>query len=163
MSEQRVTYEQTVFIDAPPETVFAYLVDPALMAQWIGSSHTLDAKPGGVFRIVFDSGQVALGAFTEVTPYRRVAFTWGWESAEGPLASLKPGGSLVVFELEEHNGGTLMHLRHSGLPEDQAPCFGEEWSRYLGVLGARFAAQVEAGSEIMTAQTAKQHKGSSNG
>jgi uncharacterized protein YndB with AHSA1/START domain len=147
MSEQRVTVERTIFVDASPETVFQFLVDPAFMAQWIGSFHTLDARPGGIFRIQFDSGYVALGAFTEVTPYRRVAFTWGWESAEGSLASLKPGGSLVEVELEEHNGGTLLLLRHSGLPEDQAPCFGEHWSGYLAILAGRFATKEQAAGQ----------------
>jgi len=117
------------------------------MAQWIGSSHTLDAKPGGVLRIEFGNGQIARGAFTEVTPYRRVAFTWGWESADNALASLKPGGSLVEFELEAHKDGTLLHLRHSGLPEEQAPCFGEEWCRYLGLLVAHLATKAEVGGQ----------------
>jgi len=147
MNEPRVTIERTVFIDALPETVFGFLVDPALMAQWIGSIHSLDPKPGGVFRIEFDGGYVALGSFTEVTPYRRVAFTWGWESAEGPLASLKPGGSSVEVELEEHKGGTVLHLRHSELPEDQAPCFGEHWSGYLGILAGLFVANEQAAGQ----------------
>ena len=147
MSEQRVTIERTVFIDASPETVFGFLVDPALMAEWIGTFHTLDAKPGGVFRIEFDSGYIALGSFTEVTPYRRVAFTWGWESAKGSLASLKPGGSLVEIELEELQGGTLLRLRHSELPEDQASCFGEHWSGYLGILAGLFVAKEHAAGQ----------------
>jgi uncharacterized protein YndB with AHSA1/START domain len=144
MSEHRVTVERTVFIDASPETVFGFLVDPAFMAQWIGSCHTLDAKPGGIFRVEFDSGYIALGTFTEVIPHRRVVFTWGWESGEGSLASLKPGSSVVVIELEEQKGGTLLRLRHSGLPEDQAPCFGEHWSRYLGILAGRFVTREQA-------------------
>jgi uncharacterized protein YndB with AHSA1/START domain len=147
MSERRVTIERTVFVDASPETIFGYLVDPALMAQWIGAFHTLDARPGGVFRVQFESGNTALGAFTEVTPYRRVAFTWGWESAESSLASLKPGGSLVEIELEEHKGGTLLRLRHSELPEDQAPCFGEHWSDYLGILAGHFASKEQAAGQ----------------
>jgi uncharacterized protein YndB with AHSA1/START domain len=147
MSEQRVTIERTIFVDASPETVFGYLVDPALMLEWIGSFHTLDARPGGAFRIQFESGNVALGSFTKVTPYRRVAFTWGWESAEGTLASLKPGGSLVEVELEEHRGGTLLRLRHSELPEDQAPCFGEHWSGYLDVLAGRFTTKEQAAGQ----------------
>jgi uncharacterized protein YndB with AHSA1/START domain len=142
--DDRKVVEREIFIDAPPETVFGFFVDPGLMAQWIGSSHTLDAKPGGLFRIDFDNGYVARGAFTEVTPHRRVAFTWGWESAKGTDASLKPGGSLVEVELEEHNGGTLLRLRHSRLPDDQAACFGDHWSRYLGILAGRLATREQA-------------------
>ena len=144
MSEQRVTVERTVFINASPKVVFGFLVNPAFMAQWIGSFHTLDPKPGGIFRVEFDSGYIALGTFTEVIPHRRVVFTWGWESGEGSLSSFKPGTSVVVIELEEHEGGTLLRLQHSGLPEDQAHCFGEHWSRYLGILAGRFVTRERA-------------------
>jgi uncharacterized protein YndB with AHSA1/START domain len=146
MTQERVTIEREVFIEAPPDVVFGFLADGALMAQWIGSFHTIDPKPGGVFRIDFNNGHVALGAFTEVTPPRRVAFTWGWESAEGALASMKPGSSLVEIELAARDGGTLLRLRHSGLPEDFEKSHGDEWARYLRILAARLAASSNSGN-----------------
>jgi Activator of Hsp90 ATPase homolog 1-like protein len=69
------------------------------------------------------------------------------ESAEGSLASLRPGGSLVEIELEEHQGGTLLRLRHSALPEDQAPCFGEHWCGYLGILAGFFVTKEQAAGQ----------------
>ncbi len=57
------------------------------------------------------------------------------------------GSSLVEVELEEHKGGTLLVLRHSGLPEDQATCFGEHWSGYLGILAGRFAIREQAAGQ----------------
>jgi uncharacterized protein YndB with AHSA1/START domain len=149
MTEERVTIEREVFIAAPPDAVFGFLVDPTLMAQWIGTFHKLDAKPGGVFRIDFNNGHVALGAFTEVRPHRRVAFTWGWESAEGALASMKPGSSLVEIELQRQEGGTLLRLRHSGLPEDFERIHGDEWIRYLNILAARWAASTNSANHIL--------------
>ncbi len=38
-----------VFIAARPETVFGFLIDPVLMARWIGLSHVLEPHPGGLF------------------------------------------------------------------------------------------------------------------
>jgi hypothetical protein len=163
MSEQRVTYEQTVFIDAPPETVFAYLVDPALMAQWIGSSHTLDAKPGGVFRIVFDSGQVALGAFTEVMPYRR-GFHVGMGVRGGP-ACVSQARRLIG---RIRAGGTQWRNAHASSTQRIARGPGPLFRPGVVPLPRCFSRTLRRPSrswrsEIMTAQTAKQHKGSSNG
>jgi uncharacterized protein YndB with AHSA1/START domain len=131
MSEERVAIERTIFVAAPPQTVFGFLTDPVLMAQWIGLFHTLDPKPGGVFRVELSPGNIAIGVFTEVIAHRRVAFTWGWESADNALAALKPGASLVEFDLEPQNGGTLVRIRHTGLPENLERAHAERWSNYL--------------------------------
>jgi len=76
MSAEAAPVERSIFIEAEPETVFGFLVDPALMAEWFGISHVLDVKVGGTFRVEVSRGNVAVGVFTEVVPYRRVAFTW---------------------------------------------------------------------------------------
>jgi uncharacterized protein YndB with AHSA1/START domain len=135
MSENRVAIERTVFIGAAPETVFGFLTDPVLLAQWLGRPLALDARPGGSFRVEVSRGNVAIGVFTEVTPSRRVAFTWGWESPDAALASLRPGSSLVEIELEPQKGGTLLRLRHSGLPGGLEEMHGERWSYHLDRLG----------------------------
>ncbi len=81
MADQETGIECEIFIAATPETVFRFLVDPTLMVDWIGLTHTLDPRPGGVFRVEVSKGNVAGGVYTEVIPARRVVFTWGWESA----------------------------------------------------------------------------------
>jgi uncharacterized protein YndB with AHSA1/START domain len=134
MSET-LAIEREMFIAAPPEVAFRYFVEPAFMARWLGRSHSLDPRPGGVFRVEISAGAIASGTYTEVTPYRRVAFTWGWEGR----ADLPPGESLVEIELEPREGGTLVRLRHSGLPAAAEDPFtpqehAERWARYLGVL-----------------------------
>lgn len=130
-----------VFIAATPETVFDFLIDPMLMARWFGISHELVARPGGVFRIEVSRGNVARGVYTEVIPPRRVAFTWGWESQDPGLAALAPGASLVEIDLEPRNGGTLLRLQHSGLPDSLKGIHGDRWSHYLIKLEA--VAQLE--------------------
>jgi uncharacterized protein YndB with AHSA1/START domain len=138
MTDERVVIERTAYIEAPPESVFAFLIDPKLMAQWFGSLPTLDPQPGGVFRMDFNNGHVALGVFTEIKPHHRVVFTWGWESAVSALASMKPGCSIVEIDLEAQAGGTRLRLRHSGLPAEFAGIHGDEWSGYLRRLAAKF-------------------------
>jgi uncharacterized protein YndB with AHSA1/START domain len=135
VSKRRVVVERKIFVAASPETIFGFLVDGALMAKWFGLSHRLEPRPGGVFRVECSDGNVALGRYTEVVPYRRVAFTWGWEQGhEGQVPSLKallPGASLVEIDLEETEDGTLVHLRHSKLPEDLAEMHDGRWAYYL--------------------------------
>ena len=127
--------ERDIFVAASPETVFAFLTDPALMAEWIGASHQLNATPGGALRIQFSQGDIARGLYTEVLRHRRVAFTWGWErtsAGQNPaLAILPPGASLVEIDLEPKQGGTVLHFRHSHVPKNLAERHRERWSHYL--------------------------------
>jgi uncharacterized protein YndB with AHSA1/START domain len=127
--------EREIFIAASPETVFAFLIDPAFMARWFGRQHTLDPRPGGIFRVEVSNGAIASGTYTEVKPPRRAAFTWGWEGRD----DLPPGQSLVEIELEPKDGGTLLRLRHRGLPTTARAPFtpdehGKRWAYYLAQL-----------------------------
>jgi len=97
---------------------------------------TWEPWPGGTFRVELSRGNVARGVFTDVTPARRVAFTWGWEAGDPALAGLAPGASLVEIDLQPERGGTRLRLRHSGLPEDLLARHGDRWSYYLGRLEA---------------------------
>lgn len=135
MNGEGSVIEREIFIDAPPETVFGFLIDPELMAQWIGRFHRLDPRPGGIFQVEVSRGNVARGVYTEVTPFRRVAFTWGWDSQNPTLATLPPGASLVEFDLEEKDGGTRLLLRHH-LPDTVSTIHAQRWSLYLGQLEA---------------------------
>jgi hypothetical protein len=47
VSEVPVTIERSVIIEAEPETVFGFLIDPRFMAESFGISHVLEAKAGG--------------------------------------------------------------------------------------------------------------------
>jgi uncharacterized protein YndB with AHSA1/START domain len=138
LSGEKVVVQREIFIAASPKTVFGFLIDPALMARWIGVSHSLEPRPGGSLRIKFSRGDVAFGHFKEVVPHRRVAFTWGWEpDHEGQnrnLTILAPGASLVEIDLEPKQGGTLLRLRHSHVPSEIAQRHGERWSHYLAQL-----------------------------
>jgi len=139
MADDTGTIEREIFIALPPEELFRYLVEPSLMARWIGLSHDLEPQPGGRFRIEVSSGNIASGRFVEVLPPRRVAFTWGWENQDGDLSLLPPGASLVEIDLKAKDSGTLLRLRHYRLPADLAARHGVRWSFYLANLQAKAA------------------------
>jgi uncharacterized protein YndB with AHSA1/START domain len=131
MSAGESVVEREIFIAASPETVFEFFSDPALMGLWIGRWHVLDARPGGQFRIEISSGNVANGCYTVVDPPRRIAFTWGWETQSFAQGNLEPGASLVEINLEPKDGGTLVRLRHSGLPDSMSDMHDDHWAGYL--------------------------------
>jgi uncharacterized protein YndB with AHSA1/START domain len=97
-------------IDAAPQTVFALLTDPTRMKTWFAELVEIDPRPGGVFRISGPAGVSIEGTYLEVVANHKVVFTWG--GVEG----LRPGQSTVEFLLEPDGQGTLVRLRHYGLP-----------------------------------------------
>jgi len=128
--------ECEIFILAPPEEVFTFLIDPDRMMEWLGIENDIDPRPGGKFEVEVSRGNVARGTYTEVIPFRRVAFTWGWISPDPMLAALRPGTSLVEIDLGPKDGGTLLRLRHSRLSDATTDIHGDRWSRHLAKLAS---------------------------
>jgi uncharacterized protein YndB with AHSA1/START domain len=124
-----------VSIAAPPETVWAFLVDPEKATRWMGQQATFDARPGGVYRCDVIPGHVAGGEFVEVDEPRRLVFTWGWEpGAEGPNP-VPPGSSTIEIDLVPEGDGTKLLFTHSGLPSAEATeSHAHGWDHYLGRL-----------------------------
>jgi uncharacterized protein YndB with AHSA1/START domain len=125
------TYEHEIAIDAPPEAVFAYFTDPVKMVRWMGSDATLDPRPGGICRVSWtrEIGESAVvGKFVEVVPYTRVVFTWGWEN---DAFGVPPASTRVEVVLRPQDGGTVVRLTHSELPETAVPDHEAGWSHYL--------------------------------
>jgi uncharacterized protein YndB with AHSA1/START domain len=121
-------------IAAPPATVFAFLTDPEKIVSWMGAEATTEAQPGGLYLIkdVGRPGNVARGAFREVVPVHRLAYSFGWEgNGDRP----PPGSSLVEIDLIEQDPGTLLRMTHSGLAnEAQCASHNRGWAHYLGRL-----------------------------
>ena len=112
MDESLVVRRET-HIAAPPATVFAFLTDPDKILRWMGTDATADAHPGGLYLVKSVGGNNnARGAFREVVPVHRLAYSFGWEGRE----DVPPGSSLVEIDLIERNGGTLLRMTHTGLP-----------------------------------------------
>ncbi len=120
-------------LDAPPEQVFQYLTDAERYVRWQGVKAELDPRPGGLFRVWMDADTVARGEFVEVEAPRRVVFTWGWEGNE----SVPPGSTTVELTLEADGDGTVLSLRHSGLPDGEAASMHDEgWRLFTGRLAS---------------------------
>jgi uncharacterized protein YndB with AHSA1/START domain len=144
--------EHAVTIAASPEIVFSYFTDPAKLVQWMGAEATVDPRPGGVFRLVFEpTPEVAafiaeaagsrdeivtnavLGEFVEVDPYERIVFTWGYERE---LFATPPRSTTVEVSLTPVGKSTQLRLVHRRLPGASVGFHRTGWDHYLPRLAA---------------------------
>ena len=132
MNEVLIVQRETQ-IAAPPSTVFAYLTDPQKILSWMGMEASTEPQPGGLYLIkgVGRNANTARGAFREVVPVHRLAYSFGWDGN----AEVPPGSSLIEIDLIDREGGTLLRMTHSGLPtEAQCANHAKGWAHYLGRL-----------------------------
>jgi len=120
--------ERQIRISATPETVFSFFTDPAKMVRWKGIRAKLDPRPGGVYRVEISGRDVVLGKYVEIVPYSRIVFTWGWEGEDSPLP---PGSTTVEIVLTPDGDGTIVRLRHLGLPTEQREPHAQGWDHFL--------------------------------
>jgi uncharacterized protein YndB with AHSA1/START domain len=120
-------------IAARPETVWEFLVDADKAKRWMGIDATLEAEPGGLYRVEVVPGLMARGSFVEVDPPRRLVLTWGWEPGTDGMANAVPSGSSTIeFELEEDGDGTRLRFVHRDLPTPEATTsHAHGWDHYL--------------------------------
>ena len=92
MQEALIVRRETQ-IAAPPAAVFALLTDPEKILRWMGTEAELDPRPGGLYLVNVTGARCARGAFTEVVPVHRLAYSFGWDgstSVNAPRAQRAP-------------------------------------------------------------------------
>jgi uncharacterized protein YndB with AHSA1/START domain len=101
---------------APPERVYAFFTDPALMATWFCPNPALpfdaqlDVRPGGEWRVVMGDWAVG-GSYVEVEPPSRLVFTFDWEHDDDPP-------TVVTVEIVSEGELTRMILAHEETGDD---------------------------------------------
>jgi uncharacterized protein YndB with AHSA1/START domain len=138
MDESLVVRRETQ-IAAPPAAVFAFLTDPQKIMSWMGAEATTEVHPGGLY-LVKDvggrPGRTARGQFREVVPVHRLAYSFGWDGDD----AVPPGSGLVEIDLLDRDGGTLVRMTHTGLPNaEQCANHAKGWAHYLSRLGVAAA------------------------
>jgi uncharacterized protein YndB with AHSA1/START domain len=125
--------EREVTIDARPETIWEFLVDPEKATRWMGVNASFDARPGGRYRVEVIPGEVASGEFVELDPPRRLVWTWGWEP--GGRGSVDVGSTTVEIELIPDGRRTTLRFAHRSLPSPEASeSHAHGWDHYLARL-----------------------------
>ncbi len=119
-------------IAAPVERVFAALIDPAALVQWLppsgmtGRFDHFEARPGGSYRMTLtyvdppaDGGKssadtdVVEGRFTEIVPGSHVAQTVDFTSDDPAFA----GTMTMTWSVSPVDGGTRVDIRADDVPQ----------------------------------------------
>jgi uncharacterized protein YndB with AHSA1/START domain len=125
---EQVTITRELLIDASPETVWEFLVDPEKIARWKGVTATFDPTPGGRHRTEVLPTHVSVGEVLEIDPPRRLVLTWGWENDN---FSVPAGSTTIEYELTPEGDGTRLHFTHRDLPgKEAAESHGLGWDHY---------------------------------
>ena len=120
-----------IMIDATPETIWPFLVEPGKHVEWDGTVAELDPRPGGIYRVLVAGQHQSAGEYVEVVPMEKVVYTFGWEQEGHPIP---PGSTTVEISLQREGDKTRVRLVHRGLPEDAVSDHTQGWDHYLGRL-----------------------------
>ncbi|GAA4851688.1 SRPBCC domain-containing protein [Pseudonocardia benzenivorans] len=140
-------------IDAAPETVFAFFVEPAKLTRWLADEAVLDPCAGGVCVQVHpgddrgsDRSFHMSGRFVEVDPPRRVVFTWGFTE---PEIGVPPDSTTVEVTLRPNGSGTRVRLVHHDLPSSATADHEQGWTEMLRRLDSAVTAGRGADGQAM--------------
>ena len=105
--------------------VWAAITDPDRLAKWFPTTVEFDELRAGapiMFRFTDHPIAPMSGSFREVTPPRRLTFTWG--------------NDVLIFELEERDGGAVCRLSFSVVLDsaDKAARDSAGWDDCLDML-----------------------------
>lgn len=135
-----VSVEVTVEIAAQPKTVFSFFSDPERLRLWMGEGSVLEGRKGGNVVVSGPGGPPARGTILEWVENERIVFSW---TSPGISAD---EGSRVTVTLAPSPGGTVVSLRHTGIPSEEARRgHAAGWRHFLAALSARAAAGQTAG------------------
>jgi uncharacterized protein YndB with AHSA1/START domain len=125
-----------IMIDATPETIWPFLTEADKYLEWEGTEAEIDARPGGVYRVLVAGQFAGVGEFVDVVPMSKVVFTFGWEQEGNPIT---PGSTTVEITLHPEGDKTRVRLVHAGLPADAVDDHTSGWAHYLDRLAVAAA------------------------
>jgi uncharacterized protein YndB with AHSA1/START domain len=133
-SAKTLTVNLKRVIAGPPGEVFDAWMDPKKACNpWsYGKTLGLERKPATVFCVIMGSAGAHFGRILKLATGRRLQHTWMSRSTSGLE-------STVTLNFKKHADGTLVSLRHTGLPNDAGGRGHEDgWGHFLGMLESHF-------------------------
>jgi uncharacterized protein YndB with AHSA1/START domain len=119
-------------VAARPETIFRFFSEPDRVRQWMGNA-AIGNSVGEPITVTYPDGGIARGTIEEIIPDRRIVFSWGYDDES---QQLPPGSTRVSIDLTPTAGGTLVTLRHTGIPSNaKRREHRMGWKHYVSTLG----------------------------
>lgn len=134
--------------EASQEQLFNAFVQSEAVAQWFGPEgmrceiHQWDAQVGGEYRLTMRSPKgdehALAGEFTQIDPWRRLAYTWTWQG-EGDRI-LESRQTLVTLEFNPRGDRTELVLVQTGLATaDSTRAHEQGWCSSFNCLDSTLA------------------------
>ena len=117
-------------LPAPPREIWAAITQPDQLATWMDRTD-LDGRVGGEVTVHFEGSPVT-GRVRVWEPPSVLEYTWVIGSEIE---------SVLRFELEPVEEGTLLRLSHHALPAEQEIGYAPGWHAYLDRLTAMVAGE----------------------
>lgn len=119
----------------PPSRIWAAFTQPEDMSRWMWGGFTenceahSDLRVGGSYSVYTDSNATSdgwhtdrvgrLGVYVDIVPEKRLVYTLHWDA---PVGYNQKGGAVCdevfVVTLTADGPGTLVEVRHLGIPDD---------------------------------------------
>ena len=129
-----LTLDLERIIAGPPARVFKAWLDPTQRCNpWSpGKTVAMEAKVGTLFCILEGRAGYVFGRVLKVTTSKQLQHTWLSRYTHGIESTVN-----VTFK--KHAAGTLMTLRHTGLPnDDYGRLHDDGWRHFLGMMEGHF-------------------------
>jgi uncharacterized protein YndB with AHSA1/START domain len=118
-----------------PTKVFETWLDPKQPCNpWsAGKTVGLEPKVGSLYCVLMGSTAYIFGRVLKVAKGKQLQHTWMSRYTHGLETT-------VAVDFKRHAAGTLMTLRHTGLPNDENGCLHTDgWNQFLEKLEDHFA------------------------
>lgn len=135
-----------VTINAPASIVWQAITDKAMMKEWYFDIADFKPETGHPFDFYAECDgkeYLHICKVQEVIPMKKISYTWRYEQTKGD--------TLVIFELEEHDGQTVVTLTHEGVElfadhgaDFSKDCFDAGWTEFIENALKKFAEQIIA-------------------
>lgn len=118
-------------LPATPEQIYEAWLDTNAHSEMTGAPATCDPKVGGTFTAW--EGYIE-GTNVKLEPYKRIVQRW--RTTEFPVEA---PDSLLEILLERSNGGSILTLNHSEIPDGQGDSYKVRWvDNYFDSMGKHF-------------------------
>jgi uncharacterized protein YndB with AHSA1/START domain len=99
------TFSKTYDFEFPVEVVYATWISERTVISPTAKL-VIEPRPGGAYRLIMSNDAAMNGTFSEVSPNRRLKYSWQWEGSD-EITEIE-----VIFEARPE--GSAVQLTHSG-------------------------------------------------